>query len=503
MFGDSRAAYGSSNLRGSTPPGLVIRDLNTGFQSWIAAMTGNKLIAGRWSNFGEQGNTTANMLAIPRVTTGNPPVVTPGYGWRPNTGASANKGTDYAIAHTAGIVGVIAGTNNTTSLAVSQAEFAEIVHRHIAGGKVVLAFNEMPRGIRRDGTSDASSFLVANDADRIAFSQWIDKLDCQSGDPLAIPGVYVVNSRDAMWDPVYKAQGLWRNIVGVTFDGIHPSQYGAMVCAKAVHDRLKTVPWYQALQPRHVLPTTNGLTVANSQYPYLNINPNMAPGAAGLLGGAFPAPAPATTSVPEGWRLVQNGVTQGGTALPISIQKGLVDQDVGNYCRIAVSGTQTTAKALQTVILRGNAVDMAADFTAGRITMADYIRGFSWIYVEPGSRGIQAIQLVITMYVPGSSQAFLSSYSMGIGTTRSMVCDVDRLDAGGMWIPVLGPLLKLSDELQATENNGPGLPTQYTGAQIEIQLILGNDQVSDPQTIDAAVRIGGSGICVVRGPQLP
>lgn len=478
FFGDSRFAYPQATSVSST--GVSIQKNASGQQCWLPALSNQKLREGRWGGFGISSTTSTQWLTNPRVAANGS--VVQGNAWRGS--GTSNLGTDDVAAHPAGIVYLMDPTNDTGTAAESQANMLTLIQRFRAAGKVVLLSNGTPRGIANDGSLQGGTSL---DPVRIAIKDYLNSLDCQSGSPNAIPGVYVIDTYSAFIDPASAAVGGFRNRRGLLYDGVHDSIAGAMVRAQAVVDRLSTTAWYQALPSRVTMPTADGLTTAYAQQPYLNSNPIMTPGTNGAIGGGSQGTINAA-GICQGWV-----VTGGNAALNIAASKGSTNENGDYYQELYITGTLS---ADSSVYFENNVSGQAtidAMVAAGKLSMTDRLYQTGDWWVEPGAQGLAGMSLgLVATCAAGPSPTALSNQSVTVfgwpGSSNSWA-NASGLDTqAGRWNRAQGDYLDLAEPMIQVATPGTPAATSYSLFRHRWTLNL------SAGTVAVRVRIGPNGI---------
>lgn len=479
FFGDSRSAYGFDPTLDAN--GYIARLQPIGVAGWIGPVSSNKIRVGRNANFGENGNTSSQMVTSPRQ---NGSGTTDAATWyRKNSSAAGNaadisgslpgqKSLAAAAAHSAGIVAVLAGTNDATGTFATTSQANILTMIAALSGKVVILYNELPRGVDKAGVA---GFTVTNAVERKTFSDWIKTLDYASGHANAKTNVIVIDSWAEFVDAASGTSYL--NKVGYHWDGIHPSQYGARRLAQITVNRLSSI-WgaWAGLPSQIAKPTANGLTTAGAQQPYVNTNPIFTPGTNGTVAGTWGV-APAAANVAQGWEVV---ATANATGLTGVATKTGTDPDGNAVQGLTVTGT-VGANLIAQIEIRQRLINQAAvdaEVSAGRLSFTDKVRAFGRIFVPSGTSGIYFPSLELFIQeATGTKRLTARVHS----AQRSLFRDVDGLDNGGAWYDFVTEVLDMAEpNMTAT----PGNVTTVSGITIKWNLYLGSDTVASTQTIN-------------------
>lgn len=486
FFGDSRTAFAFDPLLDAT--GYNARLQPIGVAGWIGPLSNHKLRVGRNANFGENGNTTTQMVASPRLNSSG--TTNPATWYRKNTSA-AGDATDItnsnpgqkrlaaAAAHSAGIVYLLAGTNDasTTFATTSQTNILTMISA--LSSKVIILYNELPRGVDKTG-SPAST--VTNAVERKAFSDWIKTLDYASGGPNAKSNVIVIDSWAEFVDPASGTSYL--NKVGYLYDGLHLSQYGARRLAQITVDRLSLIwPGWGTLPSLSIKPTNHGLTTPGLQQPYVNTNPLMvSPGGNGSVAGTW-AVAPSLTDVPQGWELAATGTNTGG--LTGIASKTDVDPDGKVAFGLNITGTVPASNIAQIEFRQrfANATAVGAEVAAGRLSFTDKLRAFGRVFVPTGSTGIYFPSLELFIQEATATKRLTARIH---SAQRSMFRDVDGLENGGIWYDLWTEVIDLAEPNMTVS---PGNVSSVSSIVLKWNLYLGNDTIATTQTINTNGKI--------------
>lgn len=497
VFGDSRSAFGFDPTLDAN--GYIARLQPIGVAGWIGPCSQHRLRVARNANFGENGNTTTQMVASPRLNSAG--TTNPATWFRKNSlaagtaadipaSAPGQKSLAAAAAHVAGIVAVLAGTNDAigTFATTSQANILTMIAA--LSSKVVLLYNELPRGVDKAGVA---GFTVTNAAERKAFSDWINTLDFASGHANAKANVIVIDSWAEFVDP---ASGTaYINKVGTLWDGIHPSQYGARRLAQITVDRLSAIwPQWGALPAQIVRPTTHGLTTPGAQQPYVNTNPIFAsPAGNGTVAGTWGV-APAAASVAQGWEIVATANATGLTGLAA---KTGTDPDGFTTQDLTVTGTVAASQIAQIEVRQRLATQAAVDaeVAAGRLAFTDKLRAFGRVFVPAGSTGIYFPSLELFLQEATATKRLTARVH---SAQRSMFRDVDGLDNGGVWYDLMTEVLDLAEPNMTA---APGNVALLSSIVVKWNIYLGNDTVATAQTINTngPLRFSRTGFVRVAG----
>lgn len=424
-FGDSRFAFGGLNTV-DTANGYTQNDTALSVGTMLASLSGHRLRLASFPNFAIAGNTTGQMVASPRLNASN--AATLGRWWRPadetgNAGASGNKGVADAAAHAAGIMLILAGTNDGLGIpATSQANITTMLNG--LGAKTVVLLNEMPRGVDKSGAQNGP---VTNGADRKALSDWINTLDFASGHANARANVIVVDVWGLVVNPASGPN--WQNLPGYYFDGVHPSQWGARQIAARIWQRLQAVwPNWAALPQRLPVPLADGLVTPGAQQPFVNSNPVLTPGSAGGVSGTWGS-APLAANVAQGWELVGESNVASITCIADKSEVGPSGEPVQRLVLGGTLGAGLTASILLRQRFATNAA-IAAEIAAGRLALTDVLRAVGRMRVEPGSQLLY--QVALQWFVTSSNTAAAIRGFVGNGNQNDLAAafGVDAYDDG-------------------------------------------------------------------------
>lgn len=490
-FGDSRAGYGYLPTLDANGYWAVSQAIGVDF--WFGPLSGHRLRRAKFANFGENSNTTTHMVASPRLNgSGTTNAAT---WWRANSNAAGNatdisnsnpgqKSLAAAAAHSAGIVVLLAGTNdgNGTFATTTQTNILTMISA--LSSKTIFLFNELPRGVSKDGSA---GFTVANAVERKAFSDWIKTLDYASGHANAKANVVVF---DTWAEFVDGASGTsYLNKQGYTWDGIHPSVYGAKQCASVVVNKLASVwPGWASLPSQITLPTANGLTTPGTQQPFVNTNPIFTPGTNGTVAGTWGS-APSNTNVAQGWEIVAaNGFA---TSLTGVAAKTGTDPDGYPTQDLTITGT-VPASSIAQIEVRQRFTSQAAvdaEVAAGRLSFTDKIRAVGRVFVPSGTTGLYFPSLEIFIQEATATKRMLARIH---SSQRSLFRDVDGLDPGGVWYDFMTEVLDLAEPNMSVT---PGNVSVVSSITVKWNLYLGSDTVASTQTINTngAIRFSRTG----------
>ena len=489
-WGDSRTENGFQTSVSATT-GYGTKTTINGAMSYIGPASGHKLRLARNANFAIFGSTTIEGAAIPRQSAAG--TVTVGQWWRGSAtdtvpSGSDNKGVDYAINHEAGIFVYLDGTNDGATNWVSASRIAtlSVVQTLAAASKIVVVLNELPRGIKPDGTlgnnltlSDAAAFK--------AYSVWLAGLDYASGQPQSQPNVIAVDSWSIGIDPSSGAQ--YYNLPGMLYDGLHPTQYYCNLIAQAITARLQAVfpSWYAALPSLITIPTTNGLSTPTASAPFLNPNPIMTAGTGGTVTGNWSGTAPSASGVCQGWTLT--GGASGYNLTCVASNTGITDPQGGNAQRLVISGS-LGASTTSYITMSQNST--ASLISSGMMTLASKLRAMLRFRVQPGSVGLSAVSIQGALITTSTPQNMITTTPV-IGYFASYY-NQNGLDvfAGSQWMDFMSSLDDLADPNLAINN---GNPTGVSAIQVVITFYFTN-YAATAQSVGATIDVSRAGYFV-------
>jgi len=384
VFGDSRFENGF-NIGNTGAAGLTQSTSTIGLQSWLEIDSGYKLRLSSAPNFAIAASNTYQGSTIPRQNAVG--AVTAGDAWRSIGAAnfSDNKGAEYFNTHPAGFGVLLYGTNDQAVsdpqyLTTSRTNITTILDR--APSKVWVICNELPKGIKDDGTSGGQT-VTANFK---SYSDWLKTLDYASGHANARSNVIVVDTFAALVDPATGASQ--NNLRGVLWDGLHWAPGGARLGAAAVLSRLQSVwPW-SGISPRINLPTTNGLTVLANAQPFINNNATMTPGTNGTVSGTW-GTAPAAANIPQGWVVFATGSSSGFVCVA---DKTGTDDEGYPVLTLTISGTLATGAGGGSIWVYQNPA-IATLFSGSLMTINDKFRAVGKCKVDAGSQYLAGVAL--------------------------------------------------------------------------------------------------------------
>ena len=496
FFGDSRTENG---VNATNPGGFNTQLQVGGVAGWIGPVSGNRLRVGRNANFGISSGTSMQAALDPRQSAVN--TVTTGTWFRgksisvPNSG-SDNKGYVQAGAHPAGIVAVLLGVNDGSASwpSASRTAMTTIINALTQAGKIVVLFNETPKGVDNTGTVQATYDLGgAGTAQALAwksYSDWLSGFDYASGGPNANPKVIVVDSLSEFLDSAQPTAS--RNKSGYLLEGLHPTAYGAKRLAEIAHARLAAVygATYTGLSSRATLPTADGLaTYANAQ-PFVNTNPILKMGSAGSVLGTPASPAPTNAQVPQGWNLRLTGAGIG--TVTVAIDTSQVDSDGFTIAKLTLGGTLTssTAAVVQATVQLDQLLQTAAISSAvsgGQLAYTDKLRAVARIAIAPGgSKAINVATPLLTMTDTVTSPSHgMSAFGQAAHdvTANAKLANAFVDVADGVTRTYMTELLDLSQpELVSAGTNPTSLTGLQTGVAITL-IVAGNSTVNINETI--------------------
>lgn len=324
-WGDSRIQYGHD---ATTFTNMKLQ----GIQHWVQVLSNGSIRMPGGQNFGVAGDTTYQALV-------RAPLIK-------------------ASTAIAGIILVGTADRTATAPTIGAAEtignLSAMIDTLLNSGKLAVLIAETPRG----DTIYQSKRLPPNDLlQHQQVHQW-----CLAQN--ARPNVVVVDPWPTLCDP-YSTTG--DAIVGMLYDGLHPSQLGAFTIAQAV---------VSALSSR--FPSLPISVSANSDLYDLNLNPRGNLVANGMLSGNAGTHTGSTGTSADGTT----------TTLPAGFTNALTPQAsyLGRtWQKFVIGGTPSVANP--TIIFR-------IDASAANLSPGDIIHGRCVYAVEAGASGIAGVQLV-------------------------------------------------------------------------------------------------------------
>ena len=493
FFGDSRTENG---ITATNPGPFSTKLLAGGLASWIGPVSGNRIRVGRNANFGIASGTSGQAALDPRQSAVN--TVTTGQWFRGNSTGAPNSGSDnkgyvQAGQHPAGIVALLLGVNDGSASwpSASRTAMTTIINALTQAGKIVLLYNETPKGVDNMGTVQTNYDLggpgTAGALAWKAYSDWLSGWDYASGSAYANPKVIVVDSWNEFLDTTQPTAS--RNKAGYLLEGLHPGAYGTRRLAEIGHARLTAVygATYTGLPSRATLPTTDGLTTYSAAQPFVNTNPVLKMGSAGVIYGSA-ATTPAAASVPQAWNLRLLGTGMSG--LTVALDTSQVDSDGFTILKVTVGGTLTSSTAAVVTatiqldqLLSG--APLASAISGGQLAYTDKLRSVARVAVAPG--GSKVINSVAPLLVVSDTTAAhgMGAYSFeAANTTGNAKLGNAYVDAAdGVTRTYLSELLDLSQpELVSAGTN----PTSLSGIQVGVQIqmiVPGNTTVNVNETV--------------------
>lgn len=487
FFGDSRTENGFAPNVNTT--GYAANLNNAGMAAHIGPMSGHRLRVAKFANFGIGGGTAIQAAFDPRQSSSS--TVTTGQWWRgsqsdsPTSSGSDNKSISNAVAHEAGIVVLLLGTNDgpTNWPSETRTAMTTIINGLTAGGKVVVLLNEMPRGINSAGSTQNTT------TDPVAFkaySDWLSKWDYASGDALSNPKVIVIDS----WGEVVDgASGTnYYNKQGYLHDGLHFTPYGCKRVTEVMINRLSTV-WYWAARPRRItLPTANGLTAIADTTPFINSNPIFTPGTNGTVSGTWGS-APAASDIAQGWIATGSGKLSGINATAV---KGVeTDPDGYPVQRINVTGGSLANLDTATVTLQQNISNIAALTSAGMLSLTSKLRAMARVKIDAGSSLLSSVNVSMSLLADTTAKNLVGRT---MRTTSFLPLNNGTLDMGdGVWYDYLTELIDIAE---ANMTASPGNPSSISSIVFTVNLQFDN-RTGSTATPSATVRVARAGVSVV------
>jgi len=283
-------------------------------------------------NYGVSGNTTADMLAR-----------------TPAMLAAVAAGSQ------AGTLMVLGGTNDRgagISYAQSVANLTAIRDLALAAGKIVIFFNELPRG---DAGNTGNRLTATQLRDHLRLRQWFVE-------QRSIPGVYVVD----MWAQTADPTSATGDVLSALFkDALHENPTGAYYMA------VQALPLIQQLfAPIDLLPYTTADKYDATNFPTgcLNDNPMMN-GTAGTING-----------------------TGGSGSLADSYS-----ENAGPTWTRAYSKVTSNGKAFQQIVLGGTGTTggcaMRQVITAGNLAIGDKVYAVADVEIDANAANISQLAL--------------------------------------------------------------------------------------------------------------
>lgn len=484
FFGDSRVENGiTPNV---TTTGYEAALTNIGVAAHIGAMSGNRLRVGKFPNFGISGGTSMQAAFDPRQASSGS--VTTGQWWRgspTDSSGSSNKSISDAVAHSAGIVCLLLGTNDgpTNWPSASRTAMTTIINGLTAGGKVVVLLNETPRGINAAG---AAQNATASPAALKDYSDWLLKWDYASGDALSNPRVIVVNSWAEFIDSGSGSN--YYNKQGYLHDGLHFTPFGAKQLAETIVDRLSTV-WVWAARPRRIsLPTANSLSTITDSAPFINSNPIFTPGTNGTVSGTWGS-APSASDIAQGWIASGSGTLSGINA---TAQKGVeTDPDGYPVQRINVTGGSLANLATATVILQQNITNISALTSAGMLSLTSKLRAMMRVKIDAGSNLLSSVNISTTVLADTTAKNLVART---MRTASFLPINNGSFDMGdGEWRDYMTELLDIAEPNMTAS---PGNPSSISSISLVLNLRFDN-RTGSTATPSATVRFARTGVAVV------
>ncbi len=333
VLADSRGENGNGATLTAT--GLSVLDACIGMGGWIGPETGQKLRLAEFPNFSISASKTSQAAQIPRLNAVGNTSSTGFYRGGEVAGGSNTKGLPAAAAHSAGIVLIRYGTNDTDTVAQAITQMKFILD-NLRPNQLKIVMNDNPKGIRSDGSASGSNGIRLRD-----WATELNKLSYNSGDPAARPDVFVVDSFSMIYDPSSGANYL--NFAQYLRDGLHDTQYGARQLVRLVDAGLTAAlgAAYTSLPARITLPTANptGSAIApTANVPFVHTNPNMSPGTNGQASGTAWRTAPLPAGIAQGWLVAGNTINTGVGIDVVATKDGTDDEGFPTQ-RFAVTGT--------------------------------------------------------------------------------------------------------------------------------------------------------------------
>lgn len=297
---------------------------------------------------------------------------------------------------------LLAGTNNPgdgISLADAKAHFTEMAASCQAAGIRLVIVAETPRG---DTTFTSQRFTDASLKYHDTLRDWLLRYL-----PFAYPNVFVHDPYPQMADP---ATTTGDALVGMLYDGLHPSALGARTIAKGLHDNFFS----------KVFPAVNRLitTQANSWHgidrPFgaLNSNPLLVGTGGTLNGGSGQLADNWIATIPSGVTAAFSKATEDG--YPVQV--------------VTLSGTPTGASP--TMEIYNNSVTLT-DWVSGTLA-----RTTGRVKVDGGGSGYLAAELYLRGTYPTGGTINVESGNQGTLTSLPSTILADGFDGVQITPPV-------------------------------------------------------------------
>ncbi len=348
QLGDSRVA----NSHDATK--RVVR--NFGLTYWLNILGGGAYELPGDLNFGVSGDNTSQILARFNATV-LPTMLAQRVRWLLLMGGTNNPG-------------------DGISLSDAKAHFTEIAGKCEAAGIRLVIVAETPRG---DTTFTAQRFTDANLKYHDTLRDWLLRYL-----PYAYPNVLVHDPYPAMADP---ATTTGDAIVGMLYDGLHPSPLGARAIATGLHNGVLS-KMFPAVN-RLITTQANAWHATDRPFGALNTNPLLV-GTGGTLGGA-------SGQLADGWTAA---VPTGVTAV---LSKGTEDGYPTQI--ITLSGTPTTASPVMEIYSNGVTLTNWVSGTQARATGV--------VKADPGGSGYLAAELYLRGTYPTGGTINVESGNQG------------------------------------------------------------------------------------------
>lgn len=325
---------GTSNWNASTRYGN--RYIAFGYATWLRFLTYVGFDLDGASNFGVVGDTLPMILAR----------------------------TDAALlASNAATWFVMGGINDrgagALTLQNSIDALTSIVNKIIAAGRLVVIFIPMPCG---DANNSGNRLSATQLKRHMAFRRWIME------NYASTPGVEVVDTWRYFADP---NSTVGDAIIGLTYDGIHPSPAGAYAVAKAA------LPVVNLLFPPRfgfLLASNSDLYDATENIPGSLLSNPMMNGTAGTVGTG------GSGSLADSWSGGNGGDTGHTRTYSKVVSNGF------NMQQCVFAGTPTS---------NGDAAILLQTVSAGNLAINDVLRGVCAVEVDAGVTGIDSFRLRI------------------------------------------------------------------------------------------------------------
>lgn len=436
VWGDSRTENGASSLNNTN--GLQSGTSNLSYISFLEMLSNQRLRFGQNGFFGISASTTYQAAQSPRLTASN--TVVAGDYWRTVAGAS-NKDAQNAEAHPAGIGIYLHGTNDQI---VSDAGYLTTSRTNVlyvlnnAPSKVWIILNELPKGIRDNGTF-AGQTVTANFK---AFSDWLNTLDYASGHANARANVIVVDTWGEFYDET--SGTLYRNKAGYSHDGLHLTPYGSRRIAQKIIDRLMSVwPGFAALPSKAVLPTANGFAGMANTAPFLNTNAILTPGTNGAVLGTWGAP-PTAATIPQGWTIFISGAGAGVTC--VVDKTSFTDPDGFPATRITIGGTLAANATCQVQFYQLiNSATLTTLSGQGLFSVNDALRGVARVRTDAGAQCLSSASLSLIMQAITPFTRSQTYYSNRGNTVVNSSAPANRDTWDGEWLTMNTARLEIQD----------------------------------------------------------